>query len=220
MLQKNQPFKIGDSVKVKPNTVDPDYDEDISGWVGRIAEIEDETILIEWDSLTLTNMTAETIRQCDEDDLDWSVMNLYPPDIELTDARDTPAEVEGVLKKLINTYRWDYLGEEGSRVKDALKDVDLDDEWSVFEAWGKHFQSVLKFPFEAEVMEQQKGAVRQGDVVKVLEITEIMEPYGVLVQCSHKRGGCVLPLCDLEVTKESSPNYQPVKDHAVWFANR
>jgi Calcium binding len=220
MPEKNQPFKIGDSVKVKPNTLDPDYDEDISDWVGRIAEIEDDTILIEWDSLTLTNMTAETIRQCDEDDLDWSVMSLYPPDIELTDARDTPAEVESVLKKLINTYRWDYLGEEGPRVKDVLQDVDSDDEWAAFEAWEKHFRKVLKFPFEAEVMEQQKGPVRQGDVVKVLEITEIMEPYGVLVQCSHKRGGYVLPLCDLEVTKESSSNYQPVKDYAVWFANR
>ena len=30
----------------------------------------------------------------------------------------------------------------------------------------------------------------------------------------------VFPLCDLEVLDKSSPYYQPVKDYAVWFANR
>jgi hypothetical protein len=28
------------------------------------------------------------------------------------------------------------------------------------------------------------------------------------------------PLCDLEVFPDTSPNHQPVKDYAVWFANR
>jgi hypothetical protein len=220
MSEKNQPFKIGGSVKVKPNTDDPDYDGDISGWQGRVTEIYDDTVFVEWDSVTLTNMPPESIAQAEDVGSDWSGMTVSNIDLESSQVRDTPADVVRVLEHLEYIHRWDYLGEEGLRVKDVLQDIDSDDELSAFEAWEKHFRKVLKFPFEAEVMEQQKGAARQGDVVKVLEIIEIMEPYGVLVQCSHKHGGWVLPLCDLEVTKKSSPNYQPVKDHAVWFANR
>jgi Calcium binding len=219
MPEKNQPFKIGDSVKVKPNTDHPDYGGDISGRQGRVTELYEDTVMVEWDSVTLARIPSESIRLAEDEGDDWTMMGVTKTELELTIARDTPEDVEDMLDHLEHIHQWDFLGEEGPRIQKVLKDVDSDDELSAFEAWEKHFRKVLKFPFEAEVMEQQKGAVRQGDVVKVLEITEIMEPYGVLVQCSHKRGGCVLPLCDLEVTKESSPNYQPVKDHAVWFAN-
>ena len=36
----------------------------------------------------------------------------------------------------------------------------------------------------------------------------------------RERRKYVFPLCDLEVVDKSSSNYQPVKDYAVWFANR
>jgi hypothetical protein len=44
--------------------------------------------------------------------------------------------------------------------------------------------------------------------------------YGVIVDLRHGRLTCAFPLCDLEVIDERSPNHQPVRDYAVWFANR
>lgn len=221
MTEKDQPFKIGDSVKVKPNTDDPDYGEDISGWQGRVTEIYDDTVMVEWDSVTLSNMPPESISQAEDVGSDWCGMTVSNIDLESCQVRDTPADVVRVLEHLEYIHRWDFLGEEGSRVQSVLQNVDLDDELSAFEAWEKYFRNVLKFPFEAEVMEDQRGRpVEQGEIVKVLEITEFVEMYGIIVAASYKRDRYYFPLCDLEVTKESSPNYQPVKDYAVWFANR
>ncbi|SJM95196.1 conserved hypothetical protein [Crenothrix polyspora] len=220
MTEKNQPFKIGDSVKVKPDVHEPDFGENIGGWVGRVLDIEDETILVEWDSLTLLAMTAESISQSEREALDWASMSLYPSELELTQARDTSEDTEKAYEELEHLHQWDSLGEEGERIQSVLQQADSDDEWSAFEAWEKYFRRVLKFPFEAEVTEEQRGPVRQGNTVKVLGIDEIVERHGIIVKISYKQSMYYLPLCDLEVTKESSPNYQPVKDHAVWFANR
>ena len=39
-------FRVGDSVKVKAGTKDPDFGIDISGWQGQISEIDDNIICI------------------------------------------------------------------------------------------------------------------------------------------------------------------------------
>ena len=214
-------FSEGDSVKVKPGVQDPDLGGDIGGWVGRITEIDQDTVDIEWDSLTLAKMPVSIISQCEQDGLDWSVMGLYPTDIEHTEPRDTPADVERVLRRLQTEHQWDHLGKEGSRIQQVLQEVDPDDELAADEAWGRHLEQVLKFSFEAEVAElQERGQLRQGDKVKVLEIASVEDLYGVIVTVSHGQRRCQFPLCDLEVTRKTSPNYRPVKDYAVWFANR
>jgi hypothetical protein len=43
---------------------------------------------------------------------------------------------------------------------------------------------------------------------------------GIMVRVREKkRNGC-LPLCDLEVTPKTDPNFWPVREYVVWFANR
>ncbi|RLC56682.1 MAG: hypothetical protein DRI80_15940 [Chloroflexota bacterium] len=51
-------FKTGDSVVVKPGTVDPDFGVEIGGWQGRVVEGpgDEDMVLIRWDSITLRNM--------------------------------------------------------------------------------------------------------------------------------------------------------------------
>ena len=80
---------------------------------------------------------------------------------------------------------------------------------------------MLQFPFEAEVFEwQEEGPLQEGDKVKVVSIYEDDDIYGILVSLRHGRKKYEFPLCDLEVLDKSSANYQPVKDYAIWFANR
>ncbi|MBF0260148.1 MAG: hypothetical protein HQK62_15195 [Desulfamplus sp.] len=213
-------FKEGDVVKVKPDIKDPDLGTDISGWVGRIEEIEDDLILIEWDSLTLSNMTAASITKCEQEGMDWSCMWLSPSDLEHTQERDSAYDVHKTQNALMAIHKWDDF-EEGARIYKVLEQVDPSNEWAYFEAWKKYLETTLKFPFEAEVYEfQEKGPLRQGDKVKVSKIFDVVDMYGILVTISYKRAVYQFPLCDLEVINKKSVNYHPVKDYAVWFANR
>ncbi len=47
-------FKTGESVAVKSGVNDPDFEFDISGWQGRVQEVDNTgTVFIRWDSLTV-----------------------------------------------------------------------------------------------------------------------------------------------------------------------
>ena len=85
---------VGDSVIVKSGVLDPDFGIDISGWQGRIEEVDDgETVFIRWDSITLREMRLDMIIRCENENLDWEVMTLDMDEIEVTTARDSEADV-------------------------------------------------------------------------------------------------------------------------------
>ncbi len=93
---------VGDSVVVKSGVLDPDFKIDISGWQGRIEEIDDEeeTIFIRWDSITLQEMRLGLIIQCENENLDWEVMTLNMDEIEVAMERDSEAIVSGIASYL------------------------------------------------------------------------------------------------------------------------
>lgn len=101
-------FKIGDSVVVKAEVKDPDLEIKIGGWQGRISEIvtKDNLICVNWDSLTLKQMPAEIIEECEQEGLDWQKMFLYPEEIELTHPRDREKDVEECIENLKKKYWW------------------------------------------------------------------------------------------------------------------
>ncbi|MFZ2630879.1 MAG: calcium-binding protein [Desulfosalsimonadaceae bacterium] len=221
MSQKNNNFKVGASVIVKPDTQDPDLEIDIGGWVGRILEIEEETINIQWDSITLSAMPGSIIIECEQKGLDWTTISLYPTELEQTKTRDTISDVKNAVEHIQSQHQWDYLGEEGTRIQKVLYEIGQEEERRAFEAWKHHFEKELIFPFDAEVSEyQESGYLQDGDKVKVLELTEIIEPYGIMVKIAHKCVVSEFPLCELEVIKKPSSNYQPVNDYNIWFSNR
>ena len=216
-------FKIGDSVKVKANVKDPDFDIYIEGWQGRISGIEEDGNLIHFklDSLTLDKMPDPFIDQCEEDGLDWTEMVLEASELEVSKPRDTEKDVKKKIKELSRKHAYSYLGEQGKRIQKVLKNINPDNVWKNMEAWGNHFKNVLQFPFEAEVSEvQDDGPLDAGDKVKVVEVTDVDDLYGVIVKVRQGRKGYYFPLCDLEVCDKKSSNYTPVNDYAVWFANR
>jgi hypothetical protein len=116
---------------------------------------------------------------------------------------------------------YSYLGAQGKRIQEVLKNINRDDAWKNMEAWGTHFEKALQFPFEAEVSEPRDyGPLYMEDKVKVLEITTVDDLYGVIVKIRKGRKIYHFPLCDLEVCDKKSSNYEHVDDYAVWFANR
>ena len=211
-------FKLGDSVVVNPNVIDPDFNRNIGSWQGRISEInsEDNVVCISWDSLTLQHLICDLIDQCEQENLDWSKMYLNPEEVKLTTPRDSEEEVRKIIDLLEKEHKWSYLGEEGRRIQAVLANDDED----AFEAWEEHFKNVLKFPFDAKVSEpQERGSLRDGDTVTIVGLEGSNDLYGILASLRHKGQKSVFPLCDLEVIDKGSSNYQPVKDYVVWFAN-
>ena len=87
-------------------------------------------------------------------------------------------------------------------------------------AWKKYLGKKLSFPFEAKIAESQYGDLREGDKVTVMGFRLVDDMYGLIVDVFHKRGAYSLPLCDLQVSNKKSPNYQPVEDYRIWFANK
>jgi len=209
-------FKIGCSVKVKEGVTCPDDDSlYINGWQGRIFEI-DETIGIRWDSLTLKQLPIEYIQQSEKEGLDWTEMFLSADEIESASPRDSEETADNVREKMENKFFWFSEGKEGERILKVIGDAD--DE---VEAWNRYLTQTLKFPFEAKVSEpQDRGDLKQGDNVQVQRIVEPDDLYGVLANVVCGRQNLVFPLCDLTAQDRQSPNYLPLKDYCVWFANR
>jgi hypothetical protein len=219
------PFHVGDSVRVKEGVEDPDNPEwDIVAWQGRIVEVgtkEPMTILVEWDSITLDNMPAAIVEQCEKEGLDWSKFDFFPSHLEKASPRDTEEDVKQAQNKLHDRYCWVSMGEEGERIRQVLAGVDLADEMGVLNAWQAYLSENLTFPFEAEIAEfQEYGRLRQGDKVHVVGIVEVGDHYGPIAEIRHARRRYDLPLADLEACDSGSPNYQPLRAYRFWFANR
>lgn len=217
---KSAGFNVGDSVEVRANTQDPDFGEDISGWIGRILEIEDQMVTIQWDSITLSKMPDSMIMICEQEGWDWSEMCLPLTEVERVDQRDTVADVNNMVNQIQLKHAWDDFDTEGVIIRSVLNGIDLEDYDSMFDAWLKYLKKAIKIPFHAEVSEfQERGSLSQGDDVKVLAFSDIDDRYGILVKISCNRNIHYFPLCDLSVKNNKSPNYDPIKAYAVWFAN-
>lgn len=92
---------VGDSVVVKSGVIDPDFKIDISGWQGRIEEVDDEqTHFIRWDSITLREMGLDLITRCENENLDWEVITLDIDDVEVATVRDSEADVSRIASQL------------------------------------------------------------------------------------------------------------------------
>lgn len=101
-------LKEGDSVKVKDYTNEEGIN--LTGWEGRIAEIDltDEEVLVEWDSITIKNLTFEKIKEYDEKGLMWYAEYIPTEYIELSTPRDTEEEAEALFDEISDKIDEEY----------------------------------------------------------------------------------------------------------------
>ena len=101
--------------------------------------------------------------------------------------------------------------------------------------WVSWLKENLTFPFQAERVEdlyidsfapdevKQRNPFPVGCQVKVVGIADYdcdVDFEGVIVDVQKEgKKGC-LPLQDLEVRPKEDPNYWPVREFVVWYANR
>ena len=127
-------------------------------------------------------------------------------------------------------HRWDlresddgYLPESDEAFEQKME------EWAARD-WPAWLAQHLTFSFQATREEDDddayfragaaKSPFRLGHTMEVTGLAEEDVDRGILAEVREKkRAGCV-PLCDLEVTPKTDPNFWPVREYVVWFANR
>jgi hypothetical protein len=77
-----------------------EYFNIISGWQGRIEEVDDETVFIRWDGITLREIRLDLIIRSENENLDWEVMTLNKAEIEVTAPRDSETDVAHIASQL------------------------------------------------------------------------------------------------------------------------
>jgi hypothetical protein len=100
MHKINPSFKVGSSIRVKEGIKDPDSDMALSGWQGRILEIEkDESghpqLLVAWDSQTLRSMPQSYLEQSELEGMAWQQFYLEIDDVEFVPIRDQRVSGKG-----------------------------------------------------------------------------------------------------------------------------
>jgi hypothetical protein len=128
-------------------------------------------------------------------------------------------------------HRWDLEeSEDGNLPSDEDAFEKKLEEWERRD-WASWLSSQLRFPFTVTREEDeddayfQKGAAkalfRLGHTMEVVGLdAESDEMVGILITVRESGKTGQLPLCDVEVKPKTDPNYWPVREYVVWFANR
>ena len=92
----NITFNLGDSVRVQAGIEVTESGANIAGYQGRILSLDHNRIRIEWDSITLQQISDEELCYCETHDLEYNTYS-FPFDaafvIEKTSPRDTKTDV-------------------------------------------------------------------------------------------------------------------------------
>jgi len=161
------------------------------------------------------------IDQSEEEGMDYATMYLREEEVDLTGSREIEEDRAEDIEDIYKTRSWNWLGEEGKRIQKVLTGIDEENEMEAPKAWEKYLEKALTFPFIAKVLGyQDRGPLQYGDKVSVKKISLLDDHYGIIVEVRRGHKKYDHPLSDLEVINRDSPNYQPIKDYSVWFANR
>jgi len=95
-------FEVGDSVAIKPGErlTGPEVDVAISGWQGRVTDIDEEgQLYLLWDSDTLRQMPDWLVAKMIEEGVDWTGLIVHPETVRPAAERDKPDDWEAVARE-------------------------------------------------------------------------------------------------------------------------
>jgi hypothetical protein len=98
--------KIGDYIKIINIEPHPITKCDMTGWRGRIVEINDcpafgrPEFTVAWDGITLQNMGMKYISKCIQEGIDWEKDFFFSENLRRVKERDTPEQREQKLSEI------------------------------------------------------------------------------------------------------------------------
>ncbi len=218
-------FGVGNRVRVKPGTTDPDFkDIPLGGWAGTIREVDRQsnppTYLIEWDQSTLDQMHPVYRTRCERDDLSLESMWLGEADLE----RDHggPVVVEQpthIVSRPLSTR------DPEDRIR-AIFALTSDDPLPPatpenLRRYARYLATHVSFPFRANYV-VETGPFQSNEflvtVVGLVGADDCDEGDGVLCEVEQHGETFELPLADLEVRNKGRQR-QLIEDYSYWFSN-
>lgn len=238
-------MEIGNSVKVKIGVKDPDYDKYVmSGWQGRIIDIDEENDLveIEWDSITLKIIPGEYINSIIDEDCQYDKMYLNTSEIELTQPRDTESDVDKIVKELNKEYGYVTFDEQEENIKNILEADDISVSMLNLNKYYKFLLKNIELPYILTGMEDfpweepyvfggwskkeyeklKKDNASYTDKFDLIEFdNDIEDGSGIFVKVKRISDNKIftLPLWDLKGIDKKSKNYQIISDYSSWMTN-
>ena len=214
-------FQVGDTVKVKDGTLDPDFGFEIAGWHGQITEIDDDLVCIELDSITLSETPDKYITECEIDDLNWKKIYLLLDEVELSERRDTEEDLIAIRKQIQLNHEWDDLGDSGKIVSEVLKNINLSDNLAALNAWKDYLNENFTFPLKAEISEYQDNEfLEPGDEIEVDGIVGNDESDGVIAKVIFETESYYSPISDIQLLDSTTKNSKVLVAYKAWFENR
>jgi len=125
---------------------------------------------------------------------------------------------------------WDLFESEKGNLPENEEALDRKyQEWQQ-RLWATWLNENLNFPFLVRRMEDDDDAYftdiadhqpfRLGHEMKVIGIDQEDDLYGIILKVKEGRSVGYVPLCDVEAIDREDPNFWPVREYVVWFANR
>jgi ribosomal protein L24 len=222
MELKIETIKPGDYVKVKDGIKDPDFEYQLmNGWQGKVVDVQKDhnLVVIKWDTKTLLNTPYEYLNDIIKQGYDCELMTLSISELEMTEKRNESVEDKVQLEAKI--YWIDLYDDENKNRKygKLFSGINMSNYNELYQKWEEYLSENLIFPFEVEVLEAQRGEIRTGAKIKLLDVEDYDDMYGIFGIGKHERAAVTFPICDLEATDKKSNNHELLRDYAIWFAN-
>ncbi len=218
-------IKIGDYVKVKKGVKAPDFEYQLmDNWQGKVVSIQknERLIEIELDFETLLNTPKKYLKDLIKEGYDYDRMILEISELEQANKRDNSAQRKDVKSKLNAKLYWiELFEEEDKSIKygELFQGINLDNYNDLYQKWEEYLSENLEFPIETKVVELERGRIRNGAKIKLLDIEDYDDIYGILGIGKHEREAVSFPICNLEAINKKSKNYELLRDYVIWFAN-
>ncbi len=215
-------FVVGDQVRVRHGTVDPDYpDLPLGGWAGTIVKIDDDGLChIKLNQAMLDQIHPVYRKRCKRDGLHIEILDMHQEDIDPDLGEGLPVE----QPTNIQTKPLD-LNDQEDRIRAALG-VTTDDAIPVVGkatllTYCEYLKARLTFPFPATFSDHngKRQIVQTIPVVGMSDKFPVEHEYGLVCKVKGDQEEWEVPLMLLEVGK-NDPNHQLLEDYRRWFAER
>jgi hypothetical protein len=218
---EDEEYTVGDQVRVRHGTVDPNYpDLPLGGWAGTIVKIDDGGLChIKLNQATLDQIHPIYRKRCKRDGLHIEILDMDQEDLDPDLGEGLPVEqpTNVVTKPLDPNNQED-------RIRTALG-VTTDDAVPVVEkatllTYCEYLKARLTFPFPATFSDHdgKRRIARTIPVVGMSDKSPVEHEYGLVCKVKGDQEEWDVPLMLLEVSKDD-PNHQLFEDYRRWFTD-
>jgi hypothetical protein len=215
-------FAVGDHVRVRHGTVDPDYsDLPLGGWAGMIVQVDTDGLChIKLNQYTLDQIHPVYRKRCQRDGLHIEMLDMHQEDLEPDFGEGLPLEEPTNIqtKPLDPAQLEDRIrAAVGLTTDDAIPVVEKK---TLLEYFG-YLKANLVFPFPATYSHHdgKRDIFHNVSVVGMSDDFPIEDEYGLVCKVRDDEEEWEVPLMLMDVGKDD-PNHQLVEDYDRWFAHR